>query len=274
MLRNLFYRLPPSVRFLARRAIFLPIDFFEKISGNRSTLIPPRGLIFTGSGDFERSGIELTRRFVEIGELKSSDSFLDVGSGIGRVAIPLTRILDKNGRYVGFDPIKIGINYCQKNISRAFPNFQFQYIPLLNDLYRKNGENAAQFRFPYENEQFDFVCVNSVFTHMIDGEMENYLSEIWRTMKKKGVCYATFFIINEKSRATMHPEFAFPFAENNHFLMDKKVKSANVAFDETWLLAVLAKNGLKIRHRFDGFWAGRTASEHLDFQDVLFLEKI
>lgn len=271
--RTLFYRLPPKFRFLARRLIFLPIDFFEKITGRRPPMVPPRGLIFTGSGDFVKSGNELVRRFVELGGLKPDDRFLDVGCGIGRVAIPLTRFLNENGRYEGFDPIELGVRFCRKTITPHYPNFNFQYTPLKNDLYRNSGASASKFRFPFDENVFDFICVNSVFTHMVESEMLNYLDEISRVLRPGGVCYASFFLLDDEARRTMEPVFSFPFKVGNHFLMDEKVESANVAFEADWLANELIMRGLKTLEKWPGFWPGREPKKHLDFQDVLLISK-
>jgi ubiquinone/menaquinone biosynthesis C-methylase UbiE len=108
---------------------------------------------------------------------------LDIGSGIGRVAIPLTEYLSEEGRYEGFDVVEKGVQWCQTHITRQFPNFQFQYIPLNNDLYRSDGQDATQFSFPYPDDQFDLIVVNSVFTHMLPEEVDNYLGEIRRVLE-------------------------------------------------------------------------------------------
>ncbi|QLK35236.1 hypothetical protein H0H25_02560 [Flavobacterium psychrophilum] len=49
------------------------------------------------------------------------------------MAIPFTNYLSTTGKYEGFDIVKIGIDWCTKNISSRFPNFNFKLIPLKND---------------------------------------------------------------------------------------------------------------------------------------------
>ena len=41
--------------------------------------------------------------------------------------------------------------------------------------------------------------MSSVFTHMIPVEMENYLSEVSRVLKKKGKCLITYLLLNCES---------------------------------------------------------------------------
>lgn len=275
MLRRLFYALPPSFRFAARRLYYLPIDLWELLTGARDALTPPRGLIYTGSGDFRAQGEKMLRFFVEKGGLQPNHTVLDVGSGIGRMAIPMTGYLDKDGRYEGFDAVELGVRWCQKNISSRFPNFHFQYIPLDNDLYRAEGINAAQFQFPYPDQHFDFTIVISVFTHMLPTQVENYLQEIARVLKPGGTCVATFFLLNEdsKKRMSANPAFSFPYDLGHYRLMDERVQSANVAFEEAYLHQQIQAAELTIKQTFYGYWCGRAKVQHKDFQDVMILVK-
>ncbi|MBI5915141.1 MAG: class I SAM-dependent methyltransferase [Bacteroidetes bacterium] len=270
--RKLYYAMPPAWRFAVRRLYYLPLDTWEAVTGQRGGLAPPRGLIYTGGGDFKQSGERTLANFKEFCNLKPSHHVLDVGSGIGRIALPLTQFLDKkNGSYEGFDVVKKGVDWCTQNIAAHHLNFRFRYISLDNDLYRTNGDSAARFRFPYDSDRFDLAIVNSVFTHMLPEEVGNYLGEIHRVMRPGGVCYATFFLFDEK---TAWPEgFDFPFDHGHYRLMDDAVKSANVTFEENWLRGLAGQHGLGIRHLFPGSWRGLPKSECKDFQDILVFEK-
>ncbi|MBK7408461.1 MAG: class I SAM-dependent methyltransferase [Saprospirales bacterium] len=276
-MRTIFYSLPSSWRFLARRLYYLPTDWWELAAGKRAPLQPPKGLIYTGGGDFLKEGSRLLERFVRIGGLQPHHQVLDIGSGIGRVAIPMTPYLNKRGFYEGFDVVELGVRWCQEHISRRFPNFQFQYVPLANDLYRKDGTDAATFHFPYGENQFDFVIANSVFTHMLPKEVDNYLKEIQRVLKPGGKCYATFFILNAASISLMaeQPDFQFRHDHGHYRLFDEKVKAANVAFEEDYLIReLLNANQLKAVETHYGYWCGRNKEACEDFQDFVLVEKL
>lgn len=269
--RKLFYAIPPAWRFAVRRLYYLPIDTWEAVTGQRDDLTPPKGLIYTGSGDFRKQGEIAVGHFKKYCSLQPGSHVLDVGSGIGRMAAPLTRFLDETGSYEGFDVIEKGVNWCREHITARYHNFQFRYISLDNDLYRTDGRSAANFRFPYDDDRFDLAVVNSVFTHMLPGEVENYLGEIHRTLIPGGVCYATFFLFDEK---TAWPEgFEFPFDHGHYRLMDDEVKSANVAFGEKYLREIAARYGFSIRHLFHGSWRGLPREDCKEFQDIVILEK-
>ena len=271
-LRKTFYALPVSWRYLARRLYFLPGDWMDLASGKRSPMEPPRGLVYTGNGDFVKEGADLLNHLVRIAGLQPGHRVLDIGSGIGRGAVPLTNYLNQQGSYEGFDVVELGVRWCQDRITKRYPNFKFQYIPLANDLYREDGADPAQFRFPYEDGQFDIVFANSVFTHMQPGEVGNYLKETCRVLKPGGKCLATFFILNDTSKTLMQERggFHFPHDYGHYRLFDDKVKSANVGFEEEYLRNTLIQNsGLTLLESFYGYWSGREKADCKSFQDIL-----
>lgn len=265
------------MRRIARRIVYFPIDLFEQLAGKRHPLSPPRGLIFTGSGDFIKSGKALVDLCINEAGLTPQSNILDVGCGIGRLAVPLTRFLDKEGSYNGFDVVPDGIEWCTANITPRHPNFNFRYIPLRNDLYNLDTEKkAGEFEFPYPESSFDFVVLTSVFTHMQYKEVANYLLQIERVLKPKGKCLATFFIIDEDTRNIIQtrPEvMQFDYEFDTYYLHDSKVKDANIAFKLEALQDIISKSGLAINTINKGWWRGTAKNASFNFQDVLILEK-
>ncbi len=239
--------------------------------------MPPKGLIYTGRGDFIGQGNAYLEMFKKHGQLKPNANFLDIGSGIGRVAIPLTNYLESHAKYQGFDVIELGVTWCQNNITRKFDNFTFKYVPLLNDLYRDTGADAATYKFEYPENHFDFACSVSVFTHMVPKEVANYFDELEKVMKPEGKIFATFFIINEENSRFMKANSGFNFNHklDGYYLMDANVKGANVAFDEQYLLREIIKTDrFKVTAKSYGHWCGRDKEDSWDFQDVYIIEKI
>src|SRR5690348_5915887 len=70
--------------------------------------VPPSELCFVGDGDFRAIGAEFLKRFVRHGGLAPRDRVLDIGSGIGRMALPLTQYLE-NGTYDGIEIVADGV---------------------------------------------------------------------------------------------------------------------------------------------------------------------
>lgn len=275
LLRKAYYHLGPVQRRMARRLFFFPVDVLEGVTGKRPPLVPPRGKIFTGRGDFVASGNDLLRNIKSSCSLKPSHHVLDIGCGIGRLARPLTGFLDENGRYEGFDIVKDGVEWCRKHYHR-FPNFNFTYIPLQNDLYNLDTREVAdKFVFPFEDAVFDLTTLISVFTHMQPGEVENYLHEIARVLKPGGQCFATFFLITRHSEQFLDKAKKpfFPHRYDNYFLHDIKVKNANIAFRYELISKIACKAGLSIQYHNEGWWAGKSQDACMNFQDVVVMKK-
>lgn len=277
-LRKIYYQLPISWRFLARRLAYSPVDFLNTLSGARSKYEPPKGLIYTGRGigSFLEQGKQHLKLLHQHIPFEKNSTLLDIGSGIGRTAIPLTEYLDAKGRYEGFDPVKIGIDWCQTKITPDFPNFNFTYTPLKNDLYTDHDVDAQSFTFPYEDNTFDRAFLFSIFTHFSVAEIGHYLSEIHRVLKPGGQCLATFFIYDQsvEEEISTQSEFNFPVDADGYRLMDEEVQSANIALDVSLLQNLIEAARLKQVKYVKGFWKPPyQKTEENDFQDILVLEK-
>lgn len=271
LLRSYYYKLPPSFRLLGRKIYFFPIDFYEGITGKRSKSEPKKGDIYVGSSDFIAHGIRQTTVLQKYIDLKSNDHILDVGCGIGRTAVALTNVI-KEGSYEGFDAVEKGINWCNKNISKNNPNFNFTFTPIYNDLYNSFSQKAEDFTFPYGSEKFDKVFLFSVFTHMQVTEINRYLREISRVLKNEALCLSTFFLYDEsrKEGGTMH----FPHFYDGYKLMDDKVTAANIAIGIPLLNKMAKDAGLEITEIKEGYWRNNVEKETADeFQDIVVFKK-
>lgn len=238
--------------------------------------MPPKGMIFTGSGNYIEIGAQFFTYFKKYGTITTESAVLDIGSGIGRMAVPFTTFLSEKGRYEGFDIVKKGVDWCHNNISKRFPNFNFKLIPLKNDLYNLSTDNvASELRFPYENHSFDFVFLTSVFTHMMPADLENYIREIQRVLQPGKNCLATFFLLDDESEDMMKERGnkSFPYPMGDYSLMDKSVKEANVAYQKSYVLNLLAENGFEVTHFFRGSWSGMVPSDLNEHQDILIIKK-
>jgi len=243
---------------------------------HQEDMIPPDEMIFVGPGDFKQTGNEFFKYFIELGNLKSNEKVLDVGCGIGRMAIPLTRYLDKNGSYDGFDIVPMGVDWCQKNISTKYSNFHFQIADNFNRFYNPNCMfKSSEYKFPYSDESFDFIFLTSVFTHMLPTDMENYFTEIARVLKINGRCLITFFLLNAESYQLIKAKKStqdFQFAFDGYHTVDKKIPESAVAYEEHIIRDLYKKFGLTIDDpiRF-GSWCGR--KNYTSYQDIILAVK-
>jgi SAM-dependent methyltransferase len=242
---------------------------------NKFLPAPPAELTFCGDGDYRAIGAEFLGHFVRLGDLRPNERVLDIGCGIGRMAVPLTQFLSDEGRYTGIDIVKDGIDWCDKTITTVYPNFSFHHFDLYHNLYNPAGsKSAADIRFPFPDHSFDFICLVSVITH-IDGDvLLNYAREISRLLAPGGRCFATAFLVNNPARDALRTgegrlEFN-PDAEGTEFHADPSAPMAAVAFDEDFLIEKFLRFG-RSRHRpaLYGCWSGRPSAV---FQDICIFE--
>lgn len=240
-----------------------------------SPIAPPRELPW-GTENFEYVGREFLKYFTDIAKLRPEERVLDIGCGIGRMAVPLTQYLNEQGSYEGFDIRPEGILWCQENITSKFPQFRFQWVDLYSPHYYPKGRgSSAAHSFPYEDNFFDVAVLISVFTHMQQREMENYISQTARTLKKGGRCLATYFLLNQESKETLAAkktkmDFRYPAGENALTVNDASPEIA-MAYREEFVRGKFEQCGFEVQGIWPGSWCRK--ENFLSYQDLLLAVK-
>ncbi len=233
--------------------------------------LPLPGEVFTGGGDFLANGLLFKAHFMELAGLRPDERVLDIGSGLGRMAIPLTDYLTRPDAYEGFDVVQEAVSLCTRRITSRYPGFRFTWVPLHNDLYTADGARASEFTFPYPDADFDFAWATSVFTHMDRNEVARYLAETRRVMRPGGRFLATFFLMDSQAEASSQGgPYAFKVQRDGVWFMDAEVISANVAFSPEDVEAMAKAAGWSSVEVHFGRWSGR-GGPTLDFQDLVLL---
>jgi ubiquinone/menaquinone biosynthesis C-methylase UbiE len=258
-----------KTRLAIRRAVFFPLDVLDLMAGRRNPLVPPRGLWFVGGGHFCEN--QFKDSFVGLCDLMPHHRVLDVGCGIGKQAVPLTRYLSTEGSYEGFDIVKEGVHWCQEKITGRFPNFRFKHVDIFNKHYNPEGRAlASQWRFPYSDAEFDFVYVISVFTHMLPDAVENYIREIGRVLKPEGMSFMSFFLLNEASvQLIARGKSTIPLIHEHsgYSVLDPKFPETAIGLSEDFVRKCYEESGQDMKSTHYGSWCGRSDASF--YQDIV-----
>ena len=235
---------------------------------------PPKALVDVIGGNLREVSLEFLDYFVDLGKLKSTDSVLDVGCGMGRMTYGLVNFLAPSSRYEGFDILPDLIEWAQREITPRYPIFHFQLAPIFNSFYNPGGHlKPTEFVFPYEDASFEFIFLTSVFTHMPGDEIRHYMHEIRRVLKPGGRALITCFLLNAESVPLISAGKSSLDISHPHG--DSKIASrANpdyaVGFDETLFKSWLETRGLSVVDTLYGSWCGRANS--VSYQDMLIVQ--
>ncbi|WP_426548147.1 class I SAM-dependent methyltransferase [Dapis sp. BLCC M126] len=226
-------------------------------------------------GAFLRNSFAFLSYFIQLAELKQTDRVLEVGCGLGRMAYGLAHYLKSPGSYEGFEIMARFIKWPQQEISTRRPHFNFRLVNIYNHHYNPGGNvQAKDFVFPYEDENFNFVFLTSVFTHMQTEEVRHYLEEIYRVLKFGGKCLCSCFLLNRNSEqliAEGKSGFQFVYELNECFTTNPNNPEAAIAFKEFLLLKWISESGLNVISKYYGSWCGR--DKYTSGQDILIMQK-
>ncbi len=259
---------------LVKRAAYRGVTLIDRIvRWGDTSILPPAHLrlYYYRTWDPKRfaRACEDARTELMLQGLQPEHRVLDVGSGIGNLALGLVGYL--RGGYDGIEIHSEAVKWCQRAITPRYPQFRFHRADIASVAYNPGGGVAAKgYRFPFPDHVFDFILLSSVFTHMLPDQVEQYVAEISRLLKPSGVCVASYFLLNDESRAGVEAGRSFMTFDVLHpsgvcRLHNEAVPEAAVAFEETFVREIHQRAGLRPRDLRRGRWWSGVAHD----QDVL-----
>lgn len=228
-----------------------------------------------GSGDFRAVGDHLLSLARDAGGLQPHHRILDVGCGIGRLAVPLTEFIT-TGEYAGFDVSKSAVNWCRKHITPRFPNFTFTRVDVFNSHYNPRGKVLpSAFVFPCEDASVDMVFLSSILTHLTPDALMQYIAETARVLKAGGRAVMTFFLLDdyvrEQQRHGLTDATFTTYPEPWWAVQDASDFEAAVAYERDTILRILRTHHLSVASSSRGRWTGDASG--LTYQDLIVAEK-
>ncbi len=243
----------------------------DEICSTESTIAPPRTLYHQyGGGNIFDIGLHFFKILLDECNLQRTSRILDVGCGVGRIALPLQYYLEEGGCYDGFDIMPEGIEFCSKRITPQFRNFKFQRADIFNSFYNPSGSQMAEkYSFPYPAESFDIVLSTSLMTHLPPAAAVRYIAETARVLKPRGISLHTFFLLDEfasRQIAAGRSCIAFRHDMGDYLTSNSRAVEDAIALPEAMIRSAYAEAGLALTVKY-GSWCGRP--DPLSAQDVV-----
>lgn len=178
------------------------------------------------------------------GLAKMDSSFLDIGVGCGRFSHWLRdynfRGRQFRGTYVGVDIDPEAIAWCRAHFDA--PRFRFHLSSDASVSYHQEGHTRAPYRIPEPDGSFDLVFSNSLFTHLLEAELENYLRESHRLLKPGGTMLHPHFSIDYPP-ATFGKRHSFSYRMGNARVESLAQPEAAVAYTKDYLFDLCRRIG-------------------------------
>jgi SAM-dependent methyltransferase len=236
---------------------------------------PPEILLAgVGPGDFHEAGRSTVALLERLAGLGPAEDVLDVGSGLGRIAWPLSEKREWHGSYTGLDVVRAYTDWCVESLGLDPERFRFRHADVRTSFYNPEGTTSAEeFTFPWADASFDVAIATSLFTHLLPAAAARYLAEIARTLRPGGRIFASFYLLDARgceaaATGATDPTFSFPIPHGR--VHEEAVPESGVAHDEAWLLAAFAAAGLERVRSHPGRWKGMPGDYH---QDLLVAER-
>jgi SAM-dependent methyltransferase len=208
--------------------------------------LPPNHLrIRIGSGNHIFNGhvgfIEASSRcwfvFLSRGYCTSTSDVVELGCGCGRIARALTDPWWDpwfEGTYVGVDIDNEMIEYCRNHFPA--PRFEFILSPHKSTAYSGSklchAPETARDLAIAAPESKDFVYSISLYTHLLETEVLDYLQETYRILRAHGIMYMTFFCMEHMELGL---RWTFRHRRGNAYLENLRYPEAAIAYDEAFM---------------------------------------
>lgn len=164
-------------------------------------------------------------------------SVLDIGCGCGRVARRMAMQARPPLEYLGVDLNLTMAGWCKANLAR--PGWDFKHVDVYNRGLNPSGPHRRA-PLPAPSGHFSLAVAWSVFTHILEADVEFNLGEAARCLRPGGWLVSTWFLFDRE---------VFPFLQEfQHSLYCNVDDPTNaVVYDKAFVKKLFEDAGLRIR---------------------------
>ena len=192
----------------------------------------------TGAKDFWF--FALNQSFIDF-----NSTIVDIGCGCGKFAYHL-RDYDYNGskfrgKYVGIDIDTEMLSWCRGHFDSE--RFAFHLSSHASKVYNDSG-TGEPYTLPLAPDTVNMVFSTSLFTHLLEPEILNYMSESFRVLIPGAVMVMNCFLMDYPPY-TFGGRHTFRFKMGNAFVESLKLPEAAVAYESQHLFDLAARIGFR-----------------------------
>ena len=177
-------------------------------------------------------------------------NIVEIGCGYGRKAKHLKNYSMQGvtfaGQYTGIDIDPELLAYAR----RAFPSPQFTFLQTSHQskTYSKEGtandSTGASYSLDVASDSQDFVFSTSLFTHLLEKELVNYIEESFRVLKPGGYMQMNFYCLDfMKANNFLGERWSFKHQVGAAFVESLKYPEAAVAYTTEYVTGVCRSAG-------------------------------
>ena len=218
----------------------------------RQPIPPLRLMVRVGVGnniifphyEYLTKAVSLWLYFFRKGFATPDSQIVEIGSGVGRVAVPLRDFSDEefHGYYHGFDIDPEMVRWCQEH----FPadNFGFTLLDMHSTIYNPRGSVGSKPHLSVADNSVDLVYSTSLFTHLLEEDVRHYISESFRILRPGKVMVMSFFCLDDlEQMQLLGGRWTFSHRIGSAYVENKAFPESAVAYRKEWILEVARSFG-------------------------------
>jgi SAM-dependent methyltransferase len=217
---------------------------------HKGVVLPPTQMRLMGE-KFYDNDYYLNSSLVEGDRLKNdlgvnkSTRMLEIGSSSGRSVIGLVQKVGPIAEYVGVDTKLNNVFWCNNHIAKKFKYCRFVHLDIKQIMFNPKGtvEVNENFHYPFQDDYFDLVYLNSVLPNNIDSEIKIYAKDFIRILKPGGKLFLTTFIEENVPPMTENPD---------NYVMVCTYPRQIVRFEKKYFIKMFTDAGFKLSNYSQG----------------------
>lgn len=255
-LERLARRIVPSTSLLSHNFLFKAVVNFSDLPSRaiwpEFRKLPPNHLrirIGVGNRFFSNQTYYLGAAesfwlyYMGTGAVALDSTIVDIGCGCGRFAHHLRDFNYQGthftGKYIGVDIDHEMLDWCRVHFDA--PRFEFLHSTHASKSYKQSSSESV-YTLPIADQTVDFVFSRSLFTHLLEPELRNYMVESFRILKPGAHMVMSIFCLDYPP-PTYGGRHTFSHKIGNSSVESLAVPEAAVAYTEAFVVNLAREVG-------------------------------